>query len=312
MEKIPRVRSPWDEATEGETNMATVAKPGDSSGSRDGPDNPPKPQDDGSTTDSVHEGLCGLAYLIVGGNRFARTMIKSALNGFGFRNLTECESAEYALKIVRDGGIDAVITEYEMPGMNGAEFVWHMRRLKGERARKLPVVMVSNDAVAVHVRTAIDSGVNEFLPKPYSRRDLYFRLRRAVVSPKPFVVLPGYAGPDRRVADVGAPHGVDRRGGPSMSVQLYALTGSEPKWIKTAKLGIGGAGEKNEAHANPPPAPKPEPGPETTSETRPKPTFSVLAESDVSGRDAGNRLAAAIENRTVARTKDKSDGGATD
>lgn len=284
--------------------MTTVTKSGNSGGSREGPNNVPKRQDDGTKADSVHERLCGLAYLVVGGSRFARAMIKSALNGFGFRNLSECESAASALKIVCGGNIDAVITEYEMPGTSGAEFVRQMRRLKSERARRLPVVMVGNDAVAAHVQTAIDSGVNEYLPKPYSRRDLYFRLRRAVVSPKPFVVLPGYAGPDRRVTDVGSPHGVERRSGPSMSVQLYALNGSEPKWIKTAKLGTAGADEKNEAHANPPPAPKPE--------SKPKPSFSVLAESDLSGKDVGGRVAAAIGNRTGVRPKGDSGGGDPD
>ncbi len=89
-----------------------------------------------------------------------------------------------------------------------------------------------------------------------------------------------------------------------MSVQLYALNGSEPKWIKTAKLGIAGADEKNEVHANPPPAPKPE--------SKPKPSFSVLAESDLSGKDVGGRVAAAIENRTGVRPKGDSGGGDPD
>jgi CheY-like chemotaxis protein len=215
--------------------------------------------------DPVHDRLCGLAYMVVGENRFARATIKSALNGYGFRYLTECESAEHALKIVRGGGIDAVVTEYEMTGMGGAEFVRRLRHLADERARRLPVVMIGNDAVADHVRAAVDSGVNEFISKPYSRRDLYFRLRRA--------------------DDLGAPEGIDRRRRQALSVQLYALAGSEPKWIKSAKLG-------NDDPVDAPAAPaKPasEPPPKTGTDARPGPSFSVLSELDPSGRPLPQR-----------------------
>lgn len=235
-----------------------------------------------STMDPAHDRLCALVYLIVGENRYARATLKSALNGYGFHNLTECESGAHALKTVQGGGIDAVVAEYEMPSMTGAEFVWHLRRLKNERLRRLPVVMVGNDAAAVHVRDAIDAGVNEFMPKPYSRRDLYFRLRRAVVSPKPFVELAGYAGPDRRADDKGSPGGAERRKRQATSVQLYALAGSEPVWIKTAKLGDAGAPDA----PNPPAKPASEPQAKIEAKTevesdpdaKSKPSFSVLAE----------------------------------
>ncbi len=245
----------------------------------------PKPQDERSALDPVHDRLCGFAYLIVGESRFVRATLKSTLNGFGLRNLSECESGAHALKIVRDGRIDAVVVEYDMPSMTGAEFVWHLRHLKNERLCRLPVVMIGNDAVATHVRDAINAGVNEFLPKPYSRRDLYFRLRRAVVSPKPFVVLAGYAGPDRRAADMGAPGGADRRSRQAMSVQLHALAGSEPVWIKTAKLGSAGVSDAPSAPADS----SANAEPETKPNAKPKPSFSVLAEADPADLAAPHR-----------------------
>jgi CheY-like chemotaxis protein len=247
-----------------------------------------EPRNRGTQLDPAHERLCALGYLIVGDQRFARSMIKSALNGFGFRNLTECESAEHALKVVQGGGVDAIIVEHDMPGTGGAEFAWRLRRLADERARRLPVVMVGNDAVAAHVGAAVDSGVNEYLPKPYSRRDLYARIRRAALAPKPFVIAPGYVGPDRRILDKGPPRGDERRTGLAMSVQLYTLVGSEPRWIRTAKLGTG--------------EPASEVKPEAAPGTKAPASFSaapssVLAESDFSGGGAGERLAARLTAR---------------
>ncbi len=242
-----------------------------------------KPRGDGSKLDPVHDRLCDLAYLIVGESRFARATIKSALNGFGFRNLTECEQAEHALKTVQGGHVDVIVTEYDMPNMSGTEFVRRLRHLQDERARRLPVVMVGNDAVAAHVRAAVGSGVNEFLPKPYSRRDLYFRIRRAVVSPKAFVVVADYAGPDRRAADSGVPFGAERRKRQTMSVQLYAIAGSEPKWIKTVKFENGGGGDAPKAPAKP----ASEPPAKTGADAQPKPSFSVLSELDPSDSSPG-------------------------
>jgi len=276
--------------------MTTVATPRNPGGPSAGPNGLLDRPNRGSQWDPAHERLCALVYLIVGERRFARSMIKSALNGFGFRNLTECESAEHALKVIVEGGVDAVLVEHDMPGTNGAEFVWRLRRLGDERARRLPVVMVGNDALAAHVRDAVDSGVNEYLPKPYSRRDFYARIRRAVLAPKPFVVTPGYVGPDRRIVDQGPPRGSERRVGLPMSVQLYALAGSEPKWIKAAKLGTDG-GDKTASPAEPPAETNP-PGasPPAPATGNPAPfsaaPSSVLAESDFSGGGAGERLAA--------------------
>jgi len=53
--------------------------------------------------------------------------------------------------------------------------------------------------------------VNEYLCRPFAPSVLFDRIRRSVLTPKPFIVAEGYIGPDRRQVDVGPVDGTDRR-----------------------------------------------------------------------------------------------------
>ncbi|MCC7015599.1 MAG: response regulator [Rhodospirillales bacterium] len=227
----------------------------------------------GSGKDPGHDRLCGLSYLVVDDSRFARAMIKTVLHALGIRNLSESETAEQAMNLAKRSGIDVVFTDFELPGMNGAEFVWRLRRWDDERVRRIPVIMISKYADAGHIRIAINSGVNEYIPKPFSRNGLYLRLRRSVLSPKPFIVAPGYVGPDRRIVDGGAESGVERRSDAPPPAEPRAAAGPEPDRNEAAESGTAE------------PAPKP------------NPSFSALSETAAPRKAEDGGLAATLKER---------------
>jgi two-component system, chemotaxis family, chemotaxis protein CheY len=198
--------------------------------------------------------LCGLSYLVVDDSRFDRSTVKDALHGIGIRNIVEMEGAEEALGYAARHPIDVIVTDFKMTGMDGTEFVWKLRHSGDDRARRIPVVMVSDYADEGHIRAAIGAGINEYLPKPFSQGDLYSRLHRSVFAPKPFVVSAGYVGPDRRILDEKSRQGIERRCALSPADLLGAPT-PEARRIEPAK-----------------PA------------AAPKPSFSVLSETDPSGK----------------------------
>jgi CheY-like chemotaxis protein len=272
---------------------ATAAETGHSGGSRENPEISRKPSGGGNEDEAARVHLCGLAYLVVDDSRFARALIKSILHGFGIRNLIECESAKQALGMLQSTKIDVILADFEMPEMTGVEFTWRLRRSKDELVQRIPVIMVSTHADESRIRLAINSGVNEYLPKPFAPADLYARIERSVLAPKPFIVAPGYIGPDRRFADGGPENGIERRGGLTMPATLIDFTGPEPREIAIAKPGMAPpasapAADAGTQPAAPPSPPSPSPSP---------PTFSALSESTMPARRADGGIAAAVKER---------------
>jgi two-component system, chemotaxis family, chemotaxis protein CheY len=249
----------------------------------------------GSGKDPGLARICGLFYLIVDDNRFSRTAAKSVLHGIGIRRIVECETAEQAQNLLKNTAIDVIIVDFEMPGMSGAEFTWRLRRAKDENVQRTPVIMVSDHADENHIRLAIDAGVNEFVPKPFSQKDIYSRLQRSIISPRPFIVAPGYIGPDRHAADGGLGGERMRPGSPTLPALLLDFTGPEPKRIEIAKPGMGALKPAEPAAAPAKPAAIPEEKP--AASPQPQPSFSVLSETKPSEPAAAGGLAATLKER---------------
>lgn len=76
-------------------------------------------------------------------------------------------SPREALSWTASNPVDLVLTDYQMPGMNGIEFI---RALRSNGCAKVPVVMVSADDDHGIREEARQAGVTEFLSKPVNHR----------------------------------------------------------------------------------------------------------------------------------------------
>jgi CheY-like chemotaxis protein len=75
-------------------------------------------------------------------------------------------TAEQAWAILRDGPVAALITDINLPAMDGLELI---RRVRAEpRMAALPIVVTSADADPATHERALQLGANAFFPKPYS------------------------------------------------------------------------------------------------------------------------------------------------
>jgi diguanylate cyclase (GGDEF)-like protein len=94
-----------------------------------------------------------------------------ATNGFGVlvaRNATD------ALETLSDGAIDLVVSDVVMPGMDGYQLC---RRIKDDaRTRHLPVVLLTSLTDPLDVVSALESGADNFIRKPYEKEQLLARL----------------------------------------------------------------------------------------------------------------------------------------
>ncbi|PKM11709.1 MAG: chemotaxis protein CheY [Gammaproteobacteria bacterium HGW-Gammaproteobacteria-3] len=108
--------------------------------------------------------------LIVDDFSTMRRIIKNLLRDLGFTNTLEADDGKTALPILRKGGIDFLVTDWNMPGMSGLDL------LKAVRADPdlghLPVLMVTAEAKREQIIMAAQAGVNGYVIKPFTAATL--------------------------------------------------------------------------------------------------------------------------------------------
>jgi CheY-like chemotaxis protein len=139
-----------------------------------------------------------------------RQIVETILRGYGARMIITLENSADALHALRTRPFDIVFTEYLMPGMDGAELIYTLRRTDCIN-RYVPVILMTAFTSRPRVERARDSGVTEVCAKPVSPRELFRKLASVIDNPRPFVQSAAYVGPDRRRRRDPAYAGEERR-----------------------------------------------------------------------------------------------------
>lgn len=119
-----------------------------------------------------------ISALVVDDSQAARQLASTMLRLYGF-TVIEAEDGEAALRAIAEHpSVRLVITDYEMPGMDGLELV---RRIRATHARdRLAVIGVSGSGSAGLVARFLKHGANDFLHKPWSREEFFCRVSQNV------------------------------------------------------------------------------------------------------------------------------------
>jgi two-component system, chemotaxis family, chemotaxis protein CheY len=146
----------------------------------------------------VADRIQGLCVLVVDDNQYMRKMVRNLLVNCGVKDIYEAGDGIAALDIIRTVGPDAVILDWEMPMLSGAELVRIVRSPGVFPMPDIPIIMLSAHGERWRVVEAVKLGVNEYLVKPVSAKSLYDRLVSITVDPRPSVQLGDYYGPEPR------------------------------------------------------------------------------------------------------------------
>jgi len=106
--------------------------------------------------------------LIVDDSLPMRSVIKRTFKtaGYGSAEFHEAANGKDALGIMENGWIDIVITDYNMPVMNGLELI---RAIKKEDLLKdIPVVVISTEGNETKIKEFMDSGAAGYITKPFT------------------------------------------------------------------------------------------------------------------------------------------------
>ncbi len=95
-----------------------------------------------------------------------RRIIANSLKKLGIKDATEAENGVDALEKIQKEEFDLILTDWNMPEMNGQELVEHIRKM--EKYKTVPILMITTRGMEDDVMTAIKSGVNGYMVKPFT------------------------------------------------------------------------------------------------------------------------------------------------
>lgn len=95
-----------------------------------------------------------------------RRIIKNTLQKLGFTNILEAANGLEALEVMAKNSIDIIITDWNMPEMDGLAYVKAVRA-KAEYA-ETPILMITTEAAKEDILIALQSGVNNYVVKPFT------------------------------------------------------------------------------------------------------------------------------------------------
>jgi len=104
--------------------------------------------------------------LVVDDSSVIRKVARRILEGLDFQ-IVEAEDGEQALFACQRQLPDAVLLDWNMPKMDGYEFLKALRRLPGGEGPKVVFCTTENDVA--HIARALHAGANEYIMKPFDR-----------------------------------------------------------------------------------------------------------------------------------------------
>ena len=108
--------------------------------------------------------------LIVDDFSTMRRIIKNLLRDLGFNNTQEADDGQTALPMLQSGDYDFLVTDWNMPGMQGIDLLKAVRA--DSNLGSLPVLMVTAESKREQIVEAAQAGVNGYIVKPFTAQTL--------------------------------------------------------------------------------------------------------------------------------------------
>ncbi len=117
-----------------------------------------------------------LHFLVVDDFNTMRRIVRNLLKELGFTNVEEAEDGADALNKLRATTCDFVITDWNMPNMDGLELLKNIRA--DEQLKAMPVLMVTAEAKKENIIAAAQAGASGYVVKPFTAAILEEKLNK--------------------------------------------------------------------------------------------------------------------------------------
>ena len=117
-----------------------------------------------------------LKILVVDDFESMRRIVKQVLNDLGFKDITLADDGATALPLLKNGDFGFLITDWNMPQMEGIDLVKAVRA--DPRLKSMPILMVTAEAKREQIIQAAQAGVNDYIVKPFTPETLKGKIEK--------------------------------------------------------------------------------------------------------------------------------------
>ena len=121
--------------------------------------------------------------LIVDDSSTMRSLLRMILRGLGIETLEAANGVQALAALQHSPVVDFALVDWNMPEMNGFEFLCALRGDHGNDGIK--VVMVTTETEITQVQHALECGANEYIMKPFTRDSVIEKLQILGLVPQP-------------------------------------------------------------------------------------------------------------------------------
>lgn len=117
-----------------------------------------------------------LKFLVVDDFSTMRRIVRNLLKELGYSNVEEAEDGLVALQKLDGGSFDFVVTDWNMPNMDGLTLLQSIRR--SPSLKHLPVLMVTAEAKKENIIAAAQAGASGYIVKPFTAVTMAEKLQK--------------------------------------------------------------------------------------------------------------------------------------
>ena len=117
-----------------------------------------------------------LKFLVVDDFSTMRRIVRNLLKELGFTNVEEAEDGAVALARLKQGGVEFIVSDWNMPNMDGLTLLQNVRadpKIKG-----LPFLMITAEAKKENIIAAAQAGASGYIVKPFTAATLQDKLEK--------------------------------------------------------------------------------------------------------------------------------------
>ena len=121
-----------------------------------------------------------MKFLIVDDFSTMRRIVRGLLKEIGYNNAEEAEDGAVALNMLKNTKFDFVVSDINMPNMNGFELLGHIK--KDDSLKHLPVLMVTAEARKEDIVRAAQDGAAGYIVKPFTKATLEEKVQKIMLK----------------------------------------------------------------------------------------------------------------------------------